>query len=200
VKCHEKSNLVILCPEHHHRANCGEISKEKIVKYKNTPHNKDANSINKDISLNLYEQLDKIKIGNFIYSNVPILLEIDGKTIISITKDVEGFSLLNALFYDSDNTLLAEVKNNEWYAYLNNLFWDIRYSPGHLVINNMKNKILIELKTLNNCIELRCILFYNGYKYEASPNSTRLNSNKVFSGTFTISNCQKAIVINTSHM
>lgn len=51
VKCHKKENLVVLCPEHHHRANCGEIYKEKVIDFKNNPINKQLQYVRKDFYL-----------------------------------------------------------------------------------------------------------------------------------------------------
>ena len=48
VKCHEKENLALLCPEHHHRANCGELLKEKVIEAKNNPFNVRVNFVRKE--------------------------------------------------------------------------------------------------------------------------------------------------------
>jgi trigger factor len=197
VKCHVRSNLVVLCPEHHHRANCGEISKEKIIKSKYNPFNKKNLSVGKDISLNLYDQLIGIKIGNIIFRNTPIILEIDKKPIISITKDIEGYSLFNAFIYDENNNLLACIINNEWNVSLEKPLWDIKYSPGHLIINNVKNKIFLELETLNNCIELRCNLFYNGYNYIGAPTKSIIDNGITVSGTGLISGSLIGVLVDT---
>lgn len=187
VQCHERSNLVILCPEHHHRANCGEIFEEKVIEAKNNPYNKNNEYIGKDFFLKKYELL-KVKIGGITYLRTPIILEIDDKALVTMRPDESGYALFSAKFYNSRNILLAEIIDNEWKAYLDNEFWDIKYSPGHLKINNEKNKILLEFKLNSDQIELRAEMYYNGFKCSFVPNKSMFGSATFMNGI--ISDCR----------
>lgn len=196
AKCHEKSNLVILCPEHHHRANCREIFKEKVIELKNNPYNKRSEYVGKDFFLNKYEEL-KVKIGGMTYLRTPIILKIDDKDLITVRPDEDGYALFSAKFYNPNNKLLAEIVDNEWKAYLDNEFWDIKYSPGHLKINNEKNKILLQFKLSKDLIEIRAEMFYNGVKCDILP-SKSIIGNSTFVGCI-ISDCGVGVHINTGY-
>lgn len=163
VKQHEKDNLVVLCPECHHRANCGEIPIEVIKSLKENPKNNNSEYVKKNFFLRKYETL-KFSTGNHLFENVPIILMVDKVPLVYFNIDDNGFPLLNAKFYDQNNNLKAEIKNNEWIAYNSSEFWDIKYSPGNLKILTEKRKIFIEMNVLGEEVELKSTLFYNGKK------------------------------------
>lgn len=178
VKCHEKDNLALLCPEHHHRANCGEIFKEKVLIAKKNPFNSSVNYIRKEFCLNKYENLKFSLGGGISFMRCPIILQIDEHPIISVRADENGYALFSAKFYDYNNVLLAEVIDNEWVAYLDKEFWDIQYSPGKLKINNGKNKIFLEFKIKDDSFKIRSEIYYNGYKVSFLPSKTIIGGNE----------------------
>lgn len=194
VKSHNKDEMVILCPEHHHRADCGEIPKDVLYKAKQNPFNRNTDYISKDFFLRDYDKL-KIRAGSNTYIRTPVLLEVDSQPLITIGND-EGKALLNAKFFNRHNKLLAEIVNNEWYAYKNKELWDLQYSPGHLKVNRAMGNIALEFSIKGDLVELRGSMFYNGFKIELHPDKTIFGSNNLITNC-TISDCGKGIVINT---
>jgi len=192
VKCHEKSNLVILCPEHHHRANCGEIFMKKVIEAKNNPYNKNSEFIGKDFFLNEYEKL-KIKAGSVIFQNTEVLVEITNKPLLTVKPDEDGYAIINAEFYDKNNKLVALIVNNEWKAYKEAKLWDITYSPGHLVIRSGKGKIFLEFRLVGEVVELRAEMYYN--KKVVSFKPSKVTSSFVTLNDVIIENCEKVIVM-----
>lgn len=160
VKCHEKSNLVVLCPEHHHRANCGEIFKKKVIEAKNKPFNNEVKFIGKEFFLREYSKT-KIKIGSNISETASTILQIDNKKLFTIEQDKDGYAVINAEFYNEKNKLIAVIENNEWKAYKEAKLWDISYSPGHLVIKSNKGRVFLELKLIDEYIEIKTKFHYN---------------------------------------
>ena len=171
VKCHEKENLALLCPEHHHRANCGELLKEKVIEAKNNPFNVRVNFVRKEFCLNKYEDI-KFELGGTVFRRCNTILQIDDEPIISVRPDENGYALFSAKFYDCNNILLAEIIDNEWIAYLGNEIWDIQYSPGKLKINNERNKIFLEIRIERDFFRLRTELYYKGHKVSFLPKET----------------------------
>ena len=99
VKKHEKENLVVLCPEHHRRANCKEIPIQILYEKKKLPYNKNVQSISKDFYIFNKPEM-KIKIGTNIFINTSNILVVDDKTILSFNSSEDGFITMNAAFYE----------------------------------------------------------------------------------------------------
>ncbi|MBU3145405.1 HNH endonuclease [Clostridium sp. CF012] len=192
VKCHEKSNLVILCPEHHHRANCGEIFMEKVIKAKNNPYNKNSEFVSKEFFLKEYEKI-KIIAGSVIFQNNNVLVEIDNNPLLTIRPDEDGYAMINAKFYDNKNNVVAFITNNEWKAYKEAKLWDITYSPGHLVIRSEKGRIFLEFKLMGESIELRANMSYNNKTVSFNPNE--MNIGGIIFKDVIIKNVEKAFVL-----
>ncbi|SIT00720.1 HNH endonuclease [Salimicrobium salexigens] len=195
VKEHTKENLVPLCPEHHHRADCSEIPVSKIESAKNNPFNKNKEFISKDFFLSSYTDL-RMRVGSNVYIRTPKILVIDDFPLITVTADEEDNALLNAEFYNSSNVLLAEIIDNEWRAFKNPEFWDISYSPGHLKINRNKGDIFLELKLNNGDVDLRGEMYFNGYKINLLPDKTVLGDSSVLSNC-TFQDCGAGLHIST---
>ncbi|WP_164667774.1 HNH endonuclease [Virgibacillus doumboii] len=196
IKSHNREEMVILCPEHHHRADCGEIPKDILYNAKNQPFNRNVEHISKDFFLRDYNSL-KLKVGSNIYIRTPILLEVDGHPLITIGME-ENKALLNAKFYNRQNKLLAEIVDNEWFAYKNEELWDMQYSPGRLKINRGMGNISLEFTINEDLVELRGNMYYNGYKIELHPSKTILGDSNIMSNC-TIADCGKGIVITSTH-
>ncbi|MBU3153511.1 HNH endonuclease signature motif containing protein [Clostridium estertheticum] len=192
VKCHEKTNIVILCPEHHHRANCGEIYKEMVLEYKKNPYNKNNDYVGKEFILKKYNDL-KFLIGSMEYYKTPIILRIDKEVLIWVKEDINGIALFNAKFYNKDNKMLAVIRDNEWRAFRSAKLWDVVYSPGHLVIRDKKGSIFMELNTLGEKILLRANMMYNNYEVKMMPQSTAFGRRILKNGG--VANCLVGIQV-----
>lgn len=188
VKNHNKENLVLLCPNDHARADCNEISIEKVTKAKIHPFNKNIIHVGTGFFLKNYKNL-KFKIGGCYYIRPHIILRIDGNPLLSIRADVDGSALLSALFYNKDNTLIAEIIDNEWNANLNSEIWDIQYSPGHLKIHSGKGNILCELNSKNENIEMQAKMYYKGKLFLLSPTKTIIGGFTMSGGVIRDSRC-----------
>lgn len=193
VRKHEKENLVVLCPEHHHRANCGELIQEKVIQAKKNPFNKSMDYISKDFFLKKYSDV-KVRVGGNTFQRVPVIIEVDGTPLISMVSDIDGYAVINIKFYNPNNVLLAEIKDNEWIAYRSPELWDIKYSPGHLVINRKSKKILLEFKINEDYFDLRAEMFYNNKKILATPKEMFLENIQISSCS--IVDCAIGISIN----
>lgn len=137
----------------------------------------------------------KFKAGEILFSQCPTIFQVDDVILISNRKDKYGNSLISAKFYNAYNKLLAEIVDNEWKAYLDNEFWDIQYSPGHLKINNEKNKIFLEFRLKEDYFELRAEMYCNGFKIILQPNKTQLGNLGI--KDMGISNCKVGVHVKT---
>lgn len=185
---HEPSNLVVLCPTDHHRADCNELSTSRILEAKKNPFNAKTACSKQDISFGRFDDLVLI-IGGNRYINNDTILEIDDVPIIYVKADSNGYTLFCASFYDTNNNLLAEIRDNEWIAYLDNNLWDIQYKPGHLKIYNQVRHLLLELESKQNIIEMRATINYNGHTLYLLPNESIFGGMSISGSTFEGQRC-----------
>jgi hypothetical protein len=177
-KSHDDSpeNLVPLCPTHHAEYDNEAISEKRMREFKANPYNK-----NRDVGERFYIEGDKpiIEIGSNIFENTPIPLVIDSKNIVSLYKE-ENELLLNALFYDMNNNLLASIKDNEWCA-SSGMVWDIEYhtTAKALIVRTKPKDILLRLKISKGIVHLSGALNYNGLQVRMFP--TRVIGKKTVS-------------------
>lgn len=108
----------------------------------------------------------KVKIGGAEISHARSILTVRSIPLIFFNKTKDGRALLNAIFFDNSINPVAIIKDNEWTTFLNRDMWDIRYSPGHLIINLEQKKIFLDLKIKGNIIflKMRQRLFGNDIK------------------------------------
>ncbi|WP_353949028.1 HNH endonuclease signature motif containing protein [Sporolactobacillus sp. Y61] len=195
IKKHIEEKMVVVCPEHHHRADCGEVPREVLYRAKKSPYNLKNEVISKDFFLRDYDHL-KIKAGSNTFIRTPELIVVDGEPLLEIHKD-EGIAKIDAKFYNRHNKLLAEIINNEWFAYRSSEFWDVQYSPGHLKINRSAGNILMDFKFHDDIVNLTARMYFNGHIIDLQPNQTVLGNNTISNSV--IADCEAGIVLNYGH-
>ena len=175
VKEHTKDNLVVLCPLCHHKANCGDMNKEIVLRKKANPVNKLKVFVNEQFFLTDYDNI-KVKLASNTFIHTPKILIIKNEEIITLDKDEFGNALLSAKFYNKEGLLIAQIINNEWFAYLDKDFWDIQYSPGFLKIHNKPRDIALELHTKGDTINIKADLYYQGAVINLDENQMTINN------------------------
>jgi len=160
------SNLVTLCPTCHTKYDLGAISENQIRNFKSNPFNRGRDV--KD-TFNIIGEVPIIEAGTSTFKNTSVLLFVDDKNIVTLTKE-ENELLLNALFYDEKNKLLAYIKDNEWCS-LSGMVWDIDYHTvaKALILRTKSRKILLKLRIAKGIIHFSGLLYYNGVKAKISP-------------------------------
>ena len=192
VKNHEVENIVALCPEHHHRVGCSEISQERLNSFIKSPYNARNEKVQKDFMLSKYDEM-VFKAGGNMFVRTPNIVVINDFPLIKITSDEEGYAVLDVKFYNRIGILQAEIKENEWIVYKASEMWDISYSPGSLKINKSNRQIFLELRVSESLIELRADLYYDGSILSISPTEIK-NTNISLSGNL-ITDCKTGINI-----
>jgi len=187
-------NLVSLCPTDHYRYDQGAISRDKIRKWKKSPFNKGRDVKDK---FDIEGTVPIIEAGTNVCKNTPLLLVVDNKNIVTLFKEKDEL-LLNALFYDSNNTLLAYVENNEWHS-LSNVMWDIQYSTvaNQLIMRTAPRNIILRLRIKEGIVNLAGQLYYNGFRVLISPQAIKVGNKVCTMKQCTFENCISAIVVET---
>ena len=187
-------NLVALCPTHHTRYDLGGISEDKMRAFKSNPFNKGRDVVDR---FDIEGDVPIIEAGTNIFKNTPVLLVVDNRNIVTLSKE-EDELLLNAVFYDKNNDLLAFIKDNEWCA-LSGMAWDIEYHTvaKALVIRTKPRNILLRLRIRKGVIHFSGLLYYNGLKVRISPSKIMFGNNVMTWKRCKFENCITAIHFDT---
>lgn len=87
VKEHTKDNLVVLCPLCHHKANCGDMNKEIVLRKKANPVNKLKVFVNEQFFLTDYDNI-KVKLASNTFIHTPKILIINNEWFAYLDKDL----------------------------------------------------------------------------------------------------------------
>lgn len=174
VKKHEAKNLVALCPNCHREATVGAYYEERVIEDKKNPINKKTGLVQNQIMLRKFDDI-VVKLGGAEISKTQNILTVFGARILYFNIDKNGRALLNAVFFDQNMQLIAVIQDNEWRAFLDKDLWDMRYSPGHLVINLEARKIFLNLKVKGNTINIRMKCNVFGNKVEVTEEKLQIN-------------------------
>lgn len=140
---HEVENLVALCPSCHQKVHNNLISSEQLKSFKKLPFNKNVLIVKDKLYLHDIKNLT-FYIGGSAFNNVLNLIKLSGKDVIFF-KEENNQTTLNALFYNKEGILEAEIKDNEWIVYIADNTWDIKYSGGTLSVRNNNKNISLNL-------------------------------------------------------
>ncbi len=154
---HEVDKIGIVCPTHHAYATRHFWPTEKFITARKNPFcTQNSNKSTFEFGTNPNHDLI-IKLGKTKYVNTSTIIEIDGKSILSISKSEEINSppQLSASFYDTNGFNVANIVNNEWFG--NSEAFDIITAAGKIEIRNEINEINLLLLLNGNIIEVKKI-------------------------------------------
>ncbi len=161
AKIHDPSCMTLLCPNCHRLVTNGALSKELILKSMKHPKCK---SSGKSVHEFYLEKDAVIKIGSNTFKNLHIL-RYDLMSILSIkaSSDFRHPMKINAIFYNSKNEILSEIRDNTWYANTNQ--HDIICSGKDFIIKD-DNQELLNVKRISSKIIIiqKLNMFVNGWK------------------------------------
>ncbi len=129
---HRLGELILLCQDHHKRANLGlehpgsaeSISKEELYKLKQNPFNK--YKVHHHFILPPSKDM-VVHMGGNRFINTPIPIEIRAEPVISLRREGEQL-LVSATFYDPYDVPVLLIRENVWEA--DTSLPDVRYSEG----------------------------------------------------------------------
>jgi hypothetical protein len=154
--------MIVLCPNHHAKADAGEYPKEYLRECKLNPHNI---RVVTDAFFVGTENLTVSIAGNK-FVNISRILVVDDFDIISITKEGQC-PKLNVNFFDEFGRWVAIILDNQWYVD-RNYMWDIEYKPKHLILRLGPRKISLEVEISDDVVFIRGNLYFNGFRIEAT--------------------------------
>lgn len=116
---HLPENIIALCAEHEDHADGGKWISEKLREYKNNSF------ITKNLESEEFGYLRQkiiVKIGANLVYDAPIILRIDGESVIWFTHDDQNNLRLNIKLKDSTGNTILLMEENDWIVHTPDLF------------------------------------------------------------------------------
>lgn len=127
---HSPTNLIVLCPTEHARADAGEFSQEYLRGLKQEAFNSQKDKLKYGFHIEGKKLI--VKTGSNTFVNVPKILSVDGRVLVSLC-NTDNFILLSADFFDQENRLIVSILENEWEVSVPSV-WDVEYRPVNLKV------------------------------------------------------------------
>jgi hypothetical protein len=165
--------MIVLCPNHHERADMREYPREYLYECKRRPHNV---SVVADAFFTGAQRLT-VSIASNRFTNISRILTVDDFDIISVTKE-GSCPLLNVNFFDERGNWPAIIEQNHWYVD-RRLVWDVEYRPRHLILRLSPRRISLDVEIVNDVVFVKGDLYHNGYRIEATQNDMYLGGRAI---------------------
>ncbi len=145
AKEHNADGITLLCGYCHDRKTRKQFSIEKVIEANNSPKCFEKNYTS--FTLDLGEEVPVVRIGSNLFENPEVVLEVNGKSIFSFTKDSESQTcLMNFNFFDKDGNLICKIENNELISNIGKL--DIEAIGTKISFYNLKKEAVLLLDYL----------------------------------------------------
>ncbi|MCL5125303.1 MAG: HNH endonuclease [Deltaproteobacteria bacterium] len=139
---HDPTKMALLCGGCHLKVTKRIWSKDKIKKARLAPKCKQQGYSNDFFDIG---EPFGISVGRiyFYKTETGDLLQIDGKTVLSMRKVDGEPPLLSGIFHDHNGNILFEIKDNEWFGKPE--AWDIESVGNTLTIKDKQGSILLQI-------------------------------------------------------
>ncbi|WP_052945883.1 hypothetical protein [Acinetobacter sp. Ag2] len=140
---HHPDKIALLCSFHHDKVTRRVLPKRLVKEAKKNPFCKS----NKYSHSTYYPSIEdvKLKVGNSIFEDTPIILILHGKPLIWVEKECNESPIqFNSIFYDSTGKKVGFLKKNTFYGLVTDS--DIRGVSNRIEIKFKKGSIDLILK------------------------------------------------------
>lgn len=142
AEAHDPSRMALLCGSCHLKVTKKIWSKDKIKQARIAPMCKQRGYSNDFFDIG---EPFGVSIGRiyFFKNETGDLLQIDGKTVLSLKKEDGEPPKLSGTFCDNEGKVLFEIKENEWIGSPES--WDIESLGSTLIIKDKQDSILLQI-------------------------------------------------------
>jgi hypothetical protein len=163
---HRPEGMIALCAGHHKHADGGAFTVQQLRNWKSAPNPQ------LDISSKLQWRREQavFRLGSNMVASCEVILECGGRPIIWLTKDQDGFELINLDIFDSNGRIAFQMRDNDW---ITGKTWDDLEVPPRgrsLAIRSEEYGISLSLKFSSATVPDLCkILGYDAPAQHLSP-------------------------------
>ncbi len=143
AKEHNPERMALLCGSCHLKITKGIWSKDKVKTARSNPHCLQTGFSNDFFDIG---EPFGVSIGRIYYTRNDSgdLLQIGGRTVLSLKKEDNEPPKLSSVFCDNKGNVLFKIHDNEWIGSID--AWDIESVGKRLVIKDGKDSILLQIK------------------------------------------------------
>lgn len=170
LKHHNPEGMIALCLHHHKEADAGAFTLKQFRKLKQNPFLSEGKSYPQGRFNWKREQL-LVAAGDIYALDCFYILTIKDHPIIWLTKDDNGYDLLNLSIYDDNGNLIFSMRDNDWEIYGNLMDLECPPSGTSLKFKDNQNKIWFNLIFDQVTKEM----FFNNKKYKKYPNDFKVD-------------------------
>jgi hypothetical protein len=142
ARSHNASDMMILCPIHHHQCTVGALDTTRQLAAKSSPFNCTRGFANGQFVTS--STVIAIEAGSIQFIGAGFKLIVDGEPLLAIRSDSEGHLLLTVELYSSTDELLLSIRDNEWIAG-DPLPWDLEFGYNRLLLRSAARQIALQI-------------------------------------------------------
>lgn len=159
---HDPTEMMVLCPNHHHEATVRALSEADQRKWKQNPFNITRGLV--DGPLVIDTDIIAIEVGTVLFVGTGFKLVVDGNPLLLLESDEKSRLLLTMDLYDKDDSLVASIVRNEWVVG-DPLPWDFEYGFQWIRIRRKYRDISLVLDARRRPVTLSGELWRNGQNF-----------------------------------
>ena len=165
------TDIMLLCPIHHHEATVGAMLEEEQRFFKENPYNIEKEFVEGKLKINQETPVVNVGTNQFVGDGNFIL--VDGENLLSIEIN-EGRLELSMKLYDPKDNLVAKIKSNEWISG-DPLPWDLESKFQWLRIRRKLRDIALEIDAREYPIDVCADMWRKGQNFQLNPSEILFN-------------------------
>lgn len=179
---HNPTDMMVLCPNHHHEATVEAITVQQQRSYKNSPYNIQK-GFTEGLLVNNQDTFGFELGGNQIVGK-QFKLVVDDVCLFSISLDDNNRMLFNMLLYDENDKKVLEIIKNKWVSG-DYIPWDIEFGFRWIKLRKKARDISLFLDMRNFPITVTGKMWRNGCLFKLSKNEVKIDN---LGTSFSVSN------------
>jgi hypothetical protein len=169
---HDPRRMMALCPNHHHQATVGALSRDAQVCYKSEPYNIARGFA--DGALKVNARAIAVEVGTNFFVGPGFKFLVDNESLLTLASDSGGRLSLSLTLYDEADQLQFIVDENEWVTG-DPAPWDIQYGYNVLKIRRKLGDVTLDIDARALPVSVRGTLNRKQQTYSMSPSTLSVN-------------------------
>jgi SEC-C motif len=169
---HDLRRMMALCPNHHHEATVGALTRDEQQRAKAAPWNVTRGFADGILKVN--SRAIAVEAGTNLFVGAGFKFLVDGESLLSLGSDREGRLTLSIAVYDPADALQLLISENEWITG-DPAPWDIEYAYNILKIRQKAGAVALDIDARNLPVRLRGMLRRKRQEYLISPSALSIN-------------------------
>lgn len=167
------TDMMILCPNHHHQANIGAVDQQQQREWKRSAFNVARGYA--DGQLFVATNALAVEAGSVQFVGAGFKLVVDGQPLLQLRVDEGGRLALSLDVYAEDDSRLISIADNEWITG-DPLPWDFEFGYRWLTLRERQRRIAVNIDARPQAVRVLGDLWRKGQHFSIS------NDGLLFSG------------------